>query len=163
MVAKLRQGVRSTELNVAASRVAQGVHALRVFPVTKAKVFARGSAAVLVSLSRAMVCRTGDAVGGEWPNWGFEAGVGRGETCSPSGILDPRRAEGGGGDERIWVFREGAGAADATNPLRATVRWSKREGTFPVRAVFWLRVSRVQGAKWCHTGRKLRRRGRVLL
>ena len=33
---KMREGVRSTELNVAASRVAQGIHALSFFPVTEA-------------------------------------------------------------------------------------------------------------------------------
>ena len=33
---KLREGVRSTELNVAASRVAQGIHTLSFFPVTEA-------------------------------------------------------------------------------------------------------------------------------
>ena len=33
---KLKEEVRSTELNVAASRVAQGVHALSFFPVTEA-------------------------------------------------------------------------------------------------------------------------------
>ena len=108
-------------------------------------MFARSSAAVLVSLSGAVVYRTGNAVGGEWSNWGLEAGVGRGEICRPSGILKPRRTERGGGDERSWVFRAGAGAADVATPLRATVRWSKRDGMFPVRIVDWLRVRRTQG------------------
>ena len=67
------RGVRTTELDVAASRVAQGVHALSLFPVKVAitqQLVERCSAAVLSSLS-----------GSEWSNWGLEGvGVVRGEA-----------------------------------------------------------------------------------
>ena len=54
--------------------------------------------------------------------WGLGAGGGRYESGRPSGILEPRRAERVGGDERNGVFGGGAGAADAANPLRAALQ-----------------------------------------
>ena len=67
-----------------------------------------------------MVCRTGGAADGDWSNRRLGAGIGRGQSLQPSGIVESRRVECGGGDERTGTFEEGAGA-DEANPLRAAV------------------------------------------
>ena len=85
-------------------------------------MFERCSAAALVSLSGAVDCRRGVVAGGERPNWGLGAGVRRGEAGQSSGILEARRAERRGGDERNEAFGGGAGAANAANPMRASAR-----------------------------------------
>ena len=85
-------------------------------------MFESPSAGSLVSLPGAVCCKTEDAEGGEWSIWGLGADVRRGEAGRPSGLVDPRRAERGGGDERNETFGGGAVAADAANPLRAAGR-----------------------------------------
>ena len=80
------------------------------------------SAAALVLFSGVVYCRTGDAAGDEWPIRGLGTVARRGEAGRPSGVVEPRRAERGGGDERNEAFGGGAGAAEAANPLRAAVR-----------------------------------------
>ena len=50
------------------------------------------------------------------------------------------RAERGGGDERNEAFGGGARAADAANPLRATVRYYGLNGVVPAKIAVWLRV-----------------------
>ena len=46
----------------------------------------------------------------------------RGGVGRLSGIVKPRQAESGGGDERSMAFGGGDGAADAANPLRSAMR-----------------------------------------
>ena len=46
----------------------------------------------------------------------------RGGVGRLSGIVEPRRAERGSGDERSGAFGGGDGAADAANPLRSAMR-----------------------------------------
>ena len=67
-------------------------------------------------------CTMGGVVVVGLPIWELGPGGGWGEVRRPSGIVEPRRAERGGGDERNEVFGGGAGAADAANPLRAALR-----------------------------------------
>ena len=85
-------------------------------------VFDSCSAAAQASFRGAVYGETGDAAGGEWSIWGLVVGVGRGKTGRPSGIVEPRHAKYGSGDERNETFGRGAGAVDATNPLRAAMR-----------------------------------------
>ena len=87
-------------------------------------MFENCSAAALVLLSGVAYCKTGDAAAGEWSIWGLGVGVSvrRGEARRPSGIVESRRADRGGGDERNECFRGGAGAADAANLLRVAAR-----------------------------------------
>ena len=63
---------------------------------------------------------TGGAVG-VGSIWGFGAGDGRYESGRPSGIVESRQVDRGGGDERSGSFGGGAGAADAANLLRAAL------------------------------------------
>ena len=53
---------------------------------------------------------------------GLGAVVMRGGGGRLSGIVEPRRAERGSGDERSVAFGRGDGAADAANPLRSAMR-----------------------------------------
>ena len=46
----------------------------------------------------------------------------RGGVGRLSGIVEPRRAERGGSDERSVDFGGGDGAADAANPRRSAMR-----------------------------------------
>ena len=46
----------------------------------------------------------------------------RGGVGRLSGIVEPRRAERGSGDERSVAFEGGDGAADVANPLRSAMR-----------------------------------------
>ena len=61
-------------------------------------------------------------MGDEWFIRGWGAVTRRGEAGRPSGLVEPRRAERGGGDERSGTFGEGAIEVDTANPLRAAVR-----------------------------------------
>ena len=61
-------------------------------------------------------------MGDEWFIKGWGAVARRGEAGRSSGIVEPRRAERGGGDERSGAIGGGAGAVDTANPLRAAVR-----------------------------------------
>ena len=81
-------------------------------------MFESVSAAALLSLFIVVYCKIGDAAGGEWSIRGLGVGVRRGERGRSSGIVVPRRAERGGGDEQNKDFGEDARAADAANPLR---------------------------------------------
>ena len=85
-------------------------------------MFERGSAAALLSLFVVLYSKISDAAGGEWSIWGLGVGVRRRQTGRPSGIVVPRRAERGGGDEQNKDFGGGARAADAANPLQAAER-----------------------------------------
>ena len=53
---------------------------------------------------------------------GLGVGVRRGETGRPSGIVDPRRAERGGDDERNKDFGGGTRPVDTANPLSSAAR-----------------------------------------
>ena len=46
----------------------------------------------------------------------------RGGVGRLNGIVESRRAERGGGDERSVTFKGGDGAADAANALRSAMR-----------------------------------------
>ena len=107
-------------------------------------MFENCSAAALVLLSGVAHCKTGDAAGGEWSIWGLGVGVGRGEARRHSGIVESRRAERGGGDERNECFRGGAGAADAANLLRVAARYFGRNGVLPAKIAVRLRVRLIQ-------------------
>ena len=52
-------------------------------------------------------------------------------------VVEPRRAERGGGDVRSGGD---AAAADAANPLWAAVQKSGRDGVLPSKIAVWLRV-----------------------
>ena len=71
--------------------------------------------------------------GGGSSIWEWGPSDGWGEVRRPSGIVEYRRIERGGGDERNEVFGGGAGAADAANPLRAAMRYSGRNGVLPAK------------------------------
>ena len=68
----------------------------------------------------------------------------RGGVGRLSGIVEPRRAERGSGDERSVAFGGGDGAADAANLLRSAMRQSGRNGVFSVRVAVRLRVCLAQ-------------------
>ena len=72
--------------------------------------------------SEVVYCRRGDAVRDEWFIRGWGGVARRGEAGRPSGIVEPRRAERRGVDERSGAFGGGARAVDTANPLRAAVR-----------------------------------------
>ena len=92
-----------------------------------------------------MIGRTGGATDTSVPIRGLEeTGFGRGEAQRPSGIVEPRRAERVGSDERNEAFGGGAGAADAANPLRAAVRLSGRNGVLLAKIAVCLRVRLAQ-------------------
>ena len=83
-------------------------------------MFESCSAAAQASCSGVVWFRTGGAVG-VGSIWGFGAGDGRYESKRPSGTVESRWADRGGGDERSGTFGGGAGAADAANQLRAAL------------------------------------------
>ena len=62
-------------------------------------MFKSCSAAAQVSFPGAMYCKTGGAVDSEWSIWELEPGVRQGGARRPSGIVEPKRAERGGGEE----------------------------------------------------------------
>ena len=71
--------------------------------------------------------------------------VGKGRPRASRGrrlveVVEPRRADRGGGDVRRGG---GAEAADAANPLWAAVRYSGCDGALPSKVAVWLRVRRV--------------------
>ena len=76
---------------------------------------------MLVLSSGVAPYRARGATGGEWSIRGLGAVAMRGGVGRLSGIVEPRRAERGGGDGRNMAFGGGGGAADAANPLRATM------------------------------------------
>ena len=86
-------------------------------------MFERRVAAAWASGSGAAACSVEGATSGKGSNWGLErASVNRGKTRPPHRIVEPRRAERGGGEEKSWAFRGDDGATDAVNPLWAA-RW----------------------------------------
>ena len=62
----------------------------------------------------------------------------------PSGIVDPRRADRGGGDKRSGAFGRGAGAADAADPLRVAMQLSGCSGVLPPKVAVRLCVRLAQ-------------------
>ena len=61
-------------------------------------------------------------MGGGWSMCGLGGVAMRGGVGRLSGIVEPRRAERGSGDERSVTFGGGDGAADAAHPLRSAMR-----------------------------------------
>ena len=75
----------------------------------------------------------------------------------PVEVMEPRRADRGGGDVRSGG---GAEAADAANPLWAAVRWSGLDWELASKIAVWLRVRHVdRGASSWPVGCEGRLRG----
>ena len=111
----------ASELNVSAGGVAEGVFKLCLFPVTVAIVqqsVRKWAAAAWTSRSGA-VGSNGAESGGGTDGRSAGGGVEVIGARRPGEVVEPRRAERGGGDVRSGGD---AAAADAVNPLWAAVR-----------------------------------------
>ena len=113
--------MRAAELDISVSCVTEGVFTLRLLPITVAVVQQSVGEVGGCSLDiRVRYCRVQRRCGRR----GFRLEVGEGQRRVvkvgwPAEVVEPRRADRGGGDVRSGG---GAKAADAANPLRAAVR-----------------------------------------
>ena len=98
----------------------------------------RWAAAAWTSRSSAVGCKVAVSGGG---SDGRSRGVGVEllEARRPVEVVEPKRADRGGGDVRSGG---GAEAADAANPLWMAVRYSGRDGALPSKIAVWHRRGR---------------------
>ena len=99
----------------------------------------RWAAAAWTSGAGAVGCK-GAVGGGESDGRSGGVGVELVKARPPVEIVEPRRADRGGGGVRSGG---GAEAADAANPLWAAVRWSGRDWALASEIAVWRRVRRV--------------------
>ena len=114
--------MRAAELDISVSCVADGVFTLCSFPITVAVVQQSvgevGGCSLDIRVRYYGGCN--GSVGGGRSDWkSGRASVELAKVGWPAEVVEPRRADRGGGDVRSGG---GAEAADAANPLRAAVR-----------------------------------------